>query len=182
MSFATTTPPGTASPWGTYFVEPTEHGLRFQVSVRDPRNTLVLTALIISTAALAFLACTGFWSFLWLLLQLLVLDGALYPFLAEIRLIWIEVRPDGLAVTPKIEKKRSKKSAEASGEKSSEHFFNRRGIINRELDFDQGLTFRYGIHDIRATPGFANEREFEVFEVHFEQAIARLWHQENLDL
>lgn len=171
MPFATTTtPPGTANPWGTYFVEPTEHGLRFHVSVRDPRNTLVLAALIVSSAALAFLACSGFWSFLWLLLQLLVLDAALYPCLAQTRLTWIEVRPDGLAITPKTDKK------------TTRQFFNRRGIINHQLDFDQGLTFRYGIYDVRATPGFANEREFEVFEVHFEQAIARLWHQENLDL
>jgi len=167
----TTTTPGTANPWGTYFIKSTKHGLLFQVSVRDPRNTRVLAALIVTSVALAFLACTGFWSFLWLLLQLLVLDAALYPFLAEVRLMWIEVRPDGLAITPKIDKP-----------ESAEQFFNRRGIINRQLDFDQGLTFRYGIHDIRATPGFANEREFEVFEVHFEQAIARLWHQENLDL
>lgn len=52
---------------------------------------------------------------------------------------------------------------------------------NRQLDCDVGLSFRYGIHDIAATPPFAIPREFEIFEVQLEQAIARLWLQENLD-
>ena len=168
MAFVGTTPPP-GNPYGTYFVQPTDHGLKFQVCVRDPRNTLILIALIGKSIAFAWLATTGFWRFLGSLVMLLVLDIVFYVCIAGIRLSWIEVRPDGLVITPRID------------DEASAQFFDRRAITSRQLDFDQGLTFRYGIHDIRGTPGFANEREFEIFEMQLEQAIARLWHQENLE-
>jgi hypothetical protein len=157
------------NPYGNYWVRPTEHGLEFQVSVRDPRNNRLLAALIGKSLALALLTYAGFFSFVGVLILFLMLDALLYPCLVQIKLIWIEVRPDGLAITGDIAEAQSKK------------FFDRRAITQRELDYDAGLTFRYGIHDI-ATPPFASLREFEIFQVHFEQAIARLWHQENLDL
>jgi hypothetical protein len=166
MAFAGTAP---SNPYGTYFVQPTDHGLRFQVSVRDPRNTLILTILVGKSIVVALLASAGWWRFLLMLGQLFILDALFYSCVARTRLTWIEVRPDGLVITPKI------------NQEASSQFFDRRAITSRALDFDQGLTLRYGIHDIRATPGFADEREFEIFELQLEQAIARLWHQENLD-
>ena len=60
------------------------------------------------------------------------------------------------------------------------HFFDQRGIEQRRLDFDTGLTLRYGIHEVQATPPFAIEREFEIFSVQLEQAVSRLWYQQNL--
>jgi hypothetical protein len=156
-------------PYGTYWVRPTEHGLQFQVSVRDPRNNSLLAALIGKSIVLALLTCAGFWTFIGVLVTLVGLDLLLYLCLMRSKLIWIEVRPDGLVIQPDI------------ADENSERFFKSRAITQRALDFDAGLTFRYGIHDI-ATPPFASLREFEIFQVHFEMAIARLWHQENLDL
>ena len=158
-----------ANPYGSYNVDPTATGLRFQVSVRDPRNSTILAALIAKSLLLALLTYSGFFAFIGTIILLLALDALLYVSISRTLLHWIEVRPDGLTITPDI-------NAEAS-----QQFFDRRGISRRELDYEAGLTFRYGIHDIRATPGFASEREFEIFEVQFEQAIARLWHQENLN-
>jgi hypothetical protein len=164
----TTSAPGIANPWGTYDIRPTEHGIEFRLSVRDPRNNILLAALVALSIALAFFACAGFWSFLFLLIQLLVLGGGLHVCLAGTTLAAIEVRPDGLRITPRIDEPRSAQ------------FFDRRSITNPQLDFSEGLTFRYGIYDIRATPAFGNAREFEMFETHFLSALARLWHQSNL--
>jgi hypothetical protein len=164
----TTSAKGIANPWGTYDIRPTQNGIAFQVSVRDPSNNVLLGVLIAISIALAFLACTGFWTFLFLLVQLLVLGAGLYICLASTKLTTIELRPDGIVVRPKI------------SDEKSEQFFDRRSITNLHLDYDGGLTFRYGIYDIRATPAFASEREFECFEQHFAAALARLWHQSNL--
>ena len=160
--------PGILHPYDTYRIEPTEHGLRFQVSVRNPRNNLVLIALMAKSVLLAFIFCNGFWSFVGILSLLLGINGIFYHVIASTTLHWIEVRPDGLCITPNVD------------EQASIRFFHRRHLTRRELDFHGGLTFRCGIYDVRATPGFANEREFELFEDHFEQAIARLWHTQNL--
>ncbi len=157
------------NPYGTYWVRPTDHGLQFQVSVRDPRNHTLLIALIGASLALALATYSGFWSFAGAFLLLLVLLPLPYFCFARIRLTWIEVRPDGLAIT------------QNAARHDSCQFFDRRAISHRELGFDTGLTFRYGIHDVQATPAFADEREFEILEVQLEQAIARLWHQSNLN-
>jgi hypothetical protein len=159
----------TSNPYGTYWVRPTAHGLQFQVRVRDPHNNRLLVMLVAKSIVLALLTYTGFWRCVGALILFLALDAIFYLCFSRSKLIWIEVRPDGLAITADID------------DPSSARFFERPAITRRELDFDAGLTFRFGIHDI-ATPGFANEREFEIFQVHFEKACARLWLQENLDI
>lgn len=167
LLFALTAAPD-GNPYGTYTVRPTDLGLELQISVRDPRNHKLLIALVGASVALALATYASVWSFAATLLLLLVLLPLPYFCFAGIRLTWVEVRPDGLAITPNIAKP------------DKRQFFDRRAISHRELGFDTGLTFRYGIHDVHATPAFADEREFELFEEHFEKAIARLWHQENL--
>jgi hypothetical protein len=164
----TTSTAGIARPWGSYDIRPTPHGIEFIVTVRDPRNNVLLLVLLALTLVLTYIACTGFFNFLYLFLQLLGLGALLYVCLAGTKLIAIEVRPDGMVITPSID------------DPASAQFFHRDIITRQHLDYDGGLTFRYGIHDIRATPPFANRREFECFEQHFEVAIARLWHQSNL--
>jgi len=159
-----------SNPYGTYRVEPTAAGIRFQVSTHHPHNKWALTGLIAKTVGFAVSTYhyTGFWNALGALPLLLVLDLLLFLCIRRIKLVWIEVRADGLTITPEITTPQI------------DSFFNRRRITQRQLDFDQGLTFRYGIYDVQATPPFANAREFEIFQVQFEQAISRLWHQQNL--
>ncbi len=170
---ATTSPPtppsGISNPYGTYWVRPTENGLEFQVSVRDPRASKIFAVALGASVLLAALSASSFFAFVGMLCLLVGLDVFLWLSFTDTLLHWIEVRPDGLTITPRI------------AHQDSRQFFDRRGISRRELDFDGGLTFRYGVYDIRATPGFGNEREFEIFQVQFEQAVARLWHQENLN-
>jgi hypothetical protein len=165
-------PSGIPDPYGSYKVWPTDLGIAFQIGVRDPRNNIAAALLVAKTLGIGWLTYSGFWSCLGLLILLLALDGllyfCLYSWLGGSKLIWIEVRPDGIVITFDPD------------DRSSERFFQRPAITRRELDFDHGLQFRFGIHDI-GTPGFADEREFEVFQAHFEKAIARLWHIENLD-
>lgn len=156
------------NPYGTYTVQPTPTGIRFQVSTQHPHNKWVLTGLIVKSFGLALLAYTGFWNFLGAIALLLLLDAFFFLCIRRIKLVWVEVRPDGLAITPDITTPNITK------------FFDRRAITQRQLDFDEGLTFRYGIFDLQATPPFANEREFEIFQVQLEHAISRLWHQQNL--
>jgi hypothetical protein len=158
----------TSNPYGTYTVQPTPTGIRFQVSTQHPHNKWVLTGLIGKSFALAWLTYSGFWNFLGALMLFLILDVVLFVCIRRIKLIWVEVRPDGLAITPEISMPDTKM------------FFDRRAITQRQLDFDAGFTFRYGIFDVQATQPFADDREFEIFQVQFEQAISRLWHQQNL--
>jgi len=166
-----TAPPSPSSnPYGTYTVVPTATGIRFQVSTRHPHDKWVLAGLIVKSLGLAGLtySYSGLWNALGAVPLLLILDALFFLCIRRIKLVWVEVRPDGLTITPKISTPDVTK------------FFDRRGITQRQLDFDQGLTFRCGIFDVQATPPFANEREFEIFQVQLEQAISRLWHQQNL--
>jgi hypothetical protein len=74
--------------WGSYRVEPTPNGIRFQVSVRDPHNNLLLAALIAFTFALAIVTYAGFWTFIGMLLLLLMLGGdPLFQFRAHAPLL-----------------------------------------------------------------------------------------------
>lgn len=163
---------GVSDPYGNYKVWPTDLGIAFQIGVRNPDNNVVAVLLVAKTLGVAWLTYSGFWNCLGLLVLLLSLDAllyfGLYFYIAGSKLIWIEVRPDGLAITFDI------------ADPSSARFFDRRAITQRELDYDAGLSFRFGIHDI-ATPPMASDREFQIFQAHFEKAIARLWHNENLD-
>jgi hypothetical protein len=168
-SSAPTPPSGIPNPYGTYWVRLTDQGVEFQVSVRDPRANKILAALAGKSLFLAALISSGFFAFLGALIVMLGLSALLHLSFERTLLHRVEVRPDGLTITPHID------------QPDSRQFFDRHGISRRELDFDDGLTFRFGIYDIHATPAFANEREFEIFEVQFEQAIARIWHQENLN-
>jgi len=165
MAFASTAP---GNPYGTYTVLPTATGIRFQVSTHHPNNKWLSAGLILKSFLLAALAYDGFWNLLGTLALLLILDALFYLGMRRIQLAWIEVRPDGLAITPNI------------NAPDVTRFFDRRAITQRHLDFDAGLTFRYGIYDVEATPPFANEREFDIFSLQLEQAISRLWHQQNL--
>ena len=167
----TATQAAVSSPWGTYKVWPTPTGICFQVSTHHPQNKWVLAGLIVKSLGLAALtyAYSGFWNALGVLPLLLLLDALLILCIRRIKLVWVEVRPDGLTITPEITTP------------DIRTFFNRVGITQRQLDFDQGFTFRYGIFDVQATPPFANPREFEIFQVQFEQAISRLWLQQNLN-
>ena len=160
--------PAGGNPYGTYAVEPTATGIRFQVSTYHPRNKWLLAGLLIKSLALAFLTYAGFRNFLTTLVLLLLLNTGFYLGLRRIRLVWVEVRPDGLTITPNVARP------------AAAQFFDRRAITDRQLDFDGGLTFRYGIFDVQATPPFANHREFDIFSVQIEQSISRLWHQQNL--
>ncbi len=162
-------PPDAHNPFGTYAVDPTPTGIRFQVLTQDPRCALYLTALIGKSVVLALMGYSGVFLFIATLLPLLTLDAVLYLLcLRRTRLTWIEVRPDGLTVTPDIRKP------------DQARFFDRRAIARRELDCDAGLSLRYGIFDVQATPPFADEREFEVFHAHFEKACAKIWFHQNL--
>lgn len=163
-------PSASSNPYGIYTVVPTATGIRFQVSTHHPLNKWVLAGLIVKSIALAALtyAYSGLWNALGALALLLVLDPLFFLCIRRIKLVWVEIRPDGVAITPEVRKPEVTK------------FFDRRGITQRQLDFDQGFTFRYGIFDVQATPPFANEREFEIFQLQLEQAISRLWHQQNL--
>jgi hypothetical protein len=158
------------NPFGTYAVWPTPTGINFQVSVHDPKNKWLLASLIVKSLILAVLTyfISGLLSSLGVLPVMLGLDALLYLCIRRIKLIWIEVRPDGLTITPDITAQDVKT------------FFDRQGITQRELSFDEGFTFRYGIFDVQATPPFAIEREFEIYENQFEKAISKLWFQENL--
>lgn len=162
-------PHGTYNPYGDYAVWPTPLGIAFQVSVRDPSNNRLGVLLIAKSLLLAVWGCAGWYSFTGVLACLFALDAVLYVCLAKTSQIWIEVRPDGVAITLDI------KNAP-----QSTRFFDRRAISHRELDYDAGLTFRYGIHDV-ATPSFASEREFDIFQAQFEQACGRLWLQANVN-
>ena len=157
-----------SNPYGTYTVEPTAAGIRFQVSAHHPRNKWLLAGLLLKSFALAWITYASLLDFLATLVLLLLLNAAFYLGLRRVRLLWIEVRADGLTITPNVTRP------------GSAQFFDRRAITDRQLDFDGGLTFRYGIYDVQATPPFANDREFDIFSVQIEQAISRLWHQQNL--
>src|SRR5690349_12359442 len=104
-----------ANPYGNYHVWPTDHGICFQVTTHHPDNKWVGLALGLKSVALATLFHAGFWNFLGLLVLLLGLDGLLYLGLRRVRLAWIEVRPDGLAITQDAAKPDEK------------HFFDQRG-------------------------------------------------------
>lgn len=158
------------NPYGTYKVWPTDHGISFQVRVSDPAGMRTALWLFATSVLLAGAFSSGAWHFTGLLLLLLLLDTVLFACIAPSKLIWIEVRPDGLAITSDID-----------DAKNATRFFNRSAITRRTVGFDEGVSFRFGIHDL-ATPPFVDEREFEIFQAQFEQACARLWLQENVDI
>ena len=170
IAFGPASPSATSNPYGTYTVVPTATGIRFQVSTRHPGDKWVLTGLTIKSLGLAWLtyAFSGLWNAFGALPLFLLFNALLFFCIRRTKLVWVEVRPDGLSITSEI------------NTPDIERFFDRRGITQRQLDFDQGFTFRYGIFDVQATLPFANEREFEIFSVQLEQAISRLWHQQNL--
>jgi|SRR6185369_7168298 hypothetical protein len=155
------------NPYGSSHVWPTDNGICFQVTTH-PGNLWLGLALPLKSVGLAVLCHDGFWSFLGLLGLLLALDPFLYLALRRVRLAWIEVRPDGFTI---IQNASKPKNAQ---------FFDQRAIASRQVDFETGLTLRYGIHDVLATPPFAIEREFDIFSVQLEQAVSRLWHRQNL--
>jgi hypothetical protein len=157
------------NPYGNYLVWETDNGISFQATTYHPAaNFRFGGALALKSLVLAVLLHGGFWNFLGLLAVLFPFDLLLYFAFRRVRLAWIEVRPDGFTITP--DSRRPKES----------HFFDRRGIEDRQLEFDTGLTLRYGIHDLRALPAFAIEREFEIFSQQLEEVISRVWHQQNL--
>jgi hypothetical protein len=165
----TTTPRSAArDPYGSYRVWPTQTGICFQVSAHYPGNKWLLSALILKSLVLAAFTYNGVLPFLASLLLLLALDALFYLAVRRVLLVWIEVRPDGLSIWPD------------ASQPDCKSFFDRRDITQRQLDFEGGLTFRYGIHDVQATPPFACTREFDIFTQQFEQAVSRLWHQQNL--
>jgi hypothetical protein len=168
---ATTQPPPHAmhNPWGTFDVQPTSTGLRFQIETVDPRNGWIAAGLTAKSVTATLWLAPGFWRGAGMLLLLLALD-ALYFFAAlrRARLSWIEVRPDGLTIWDDARYPDRAK------------FFDRRSISERQLDCDTGLTFRYGVHDVQASTPFWSEREFEVFHDMFERAVAKLWFNQNL--
>src|SRR5262245_55565219 len=92
-------PPRDAATWGSYDIRPTDTGIRLQIRVMHPRNDFVLGALIASSILIALIAATILWTFAGTLLLLLTLVPLAYLALYATRLTWIEVRPDGLAIT-----------------------------------------------------------------------------------
>ena len=157
-----------SNPYGNYRVSETPNGICFQVTTHHPDNKWVAASLFAKTILLVALFHNGIWSFLGMLCLLLPLDGVFYFFIRRIRLAWIEVRPDGFSVT------------QDAARPDVAHFFDRRAVERHELGFDTGVALRYGIHDVQATPPFVIPREFEIFSIHFEKTVSRMWHQQNL--
>jgi len=167
MPGASSTTPPEVDPYYPFRVTQTDHGIEIQLSVRDDSQRHPVTiALMFKSAVVIWLLASDIWTFLGATIVMGAGDLVTLACYQPSRLGWIEVRPDGLTIDGPDEERR--------------RFYHRRAIEDRQLDFDEGLTLKYGIHELKVMPGFTDLAQFLLLEKHLEQLIARIWFQQNM--